>query len=190
MKKALSIIITTVVVILTAILYIRIRNSHVAFRPIDMLPVVRVSIDQGPSFVDPFLQIQVPLPESFESGSRSTIDGWDSLTIVPVGNVKQLPTYPFTIDYRTRKSQQIADIPALLQSLFKQTFGPEKSVVILEKTVQQYKSTGTKEAYRAVLFVRKGQDILIVAKAQDEGMMPSYITGYDAFLSSLQVQTE
>lgn len=190
MKKPLSIIITAVVVILIAILYIRIRNTNVTIRPIDLLPTVKTSINQGPIFADPFLQIQAPLPESFESGLRSTVDGWDSLTIVPVGNTQQLPTYPFLIDYRTRTSQQIADAPSLLQTLFQQTFSAEKTVTIVGQSVQQYKSIASNWAYRAVLFTRKGQDILIVAKAQDEGMMSSYIAGYDAFLSSLQVQVD
>lgn len=149
------------------------------------MPTVVSTANLGPQFIDPFLHLQAQLPESFEAGTRSQVDGWDSMTIVPVGNVKHLPTYPFLIDYRTRESQRIANVPSLLQTLFKQLFNVEKSVTIVGQTVQQYKSSGSGEAYRAVAFTRQGQDIIIVAKAQDEGTMPSYIGAYDAFLSGL-----
>lgn len=190
MKITKNIIGVILLVGATIISVVSLNQAKDKTRTTDQGPTIVVSTDTGPRFVDPLLRLEASLPESFEAGTRSTVDGWESLTIVPVGNVEKLPTYPFTIDYRTRPSQQIVDIPSFLQTLFKQPFSTEKTVTIVDQSVQQYKSSGSTEAYRAVLFTRNGQDILIVAKAQDEGMMPSYIAGYDAFLRSLQVQAE
>lgn len=189
-KIQIQLLLAAILVVVITVGVVALQRTKGLARPTNQAPIVVTSKDAGPQLTDPFLLLQAPLPESFESGERSTVDGWDNLNIVPVGNVEQLPTYPFTIDYRTRTSQQVDDIPSLLQTLFKQPFSADKTVAIVGQSVQQYKSTGPHEAYRAVLLTRKGQDVLIVAKAQDESMMSSYIAAYDAFVSGLQVQAE
>ncbi len=184
--KQLQILLITFIFILIIGVVLVLQKGNNTPRPSDQLPTVVTSVDVGALFVDPFLRIQALLPESFEAGARSQIDGWDSLTIVPVGSTDKPSTYPFVIDYRTRKSQKILNVSILLQNYFKQPFVAEKFVIVNGQSVQQFQSTGDGEAYRAVVIHRLGQDVMINSRARDAGVMATYVGAYDAFISGMQ----
>ena len=153
-------------------------------RPADKIPNVVSSADTGVRFIDPFLSLEAPLPESFEAGARSQTDGWDRLTIVPVGNVDQLPTYNYVIEYRTRKQQHIANLPSFLQSLYGTSFVANGEITVIETQQNLYASSGTGEQYQAVHFVQEGNDVLMVAKAKDAAVQKQFGLAFVDFVKS------
>ena len=182
--KKFSILIVTCL-ILIAVTALLLWNIQSTSRSTDQVPTVVSAEDAGVVFLDPFLHLQAPLPESFELGASSKKEEWDVSTLVPVGNVDRLPTYNYIIEYRTRKKQRISDISVLLQSLYGTPFSISGRITTLEIKQNLYTSSGSGEQYQAVHFIQQGQDIFIVAKAKDANIQQQYDQAFTDFVQSL-----
>lgn len=157
-------------------------------RPSDKKPQVLIEEGIGPVFVDPFLHITSPLPESFEFAGVSVIEEWQTLTMVPAGNVAGNPVQSFTIEYWVRESAKNKDVIAFLQATFKSDFFPLKKIEFLGDDIQQYSSSGNKVFIRAVLISQENQDVLLLAKAQSADTMKIYGNAFDEFINNLKMR--
>ena len=185
MKKLhVQLLLALVLVTVIAISVVALWQVRGITRPSDQVPTVASSVDTGPRFVDPFLRLEAPLPESFEAGTRSQVDDWERFTIVPVGNIDQLPTYNYVIVYQTRKQQRITDVPAFLESLYNASFVANGDITVIETQQILYASTGEGEQYQAVHFVQDGYDVLLVAKAKDDSVRKQFGLAFVEFVKS------
>jgi len=179
-KKILSVIFIGILCIVVFLLAAwRYPNG---LRPLNQKPTVVLSKETGPVFLDPYLHLQAPLPESMEAGSFLRAGEWETFTIVPVGNIEQLSTYAYIIEYRTRKKQRISDISVFLQNLYGTSFTVSGKITAFEIQQNLYTSSGPGEQYQVVHFIRDEYDILMVAKAKDANTQQQYGQAFVDFI--------